>query len=45
VLSSLPLPIELLINYLKRRKHARTVAEGEARLAAESIEAASSDFN
>jgi len=32
VLSSLPFPIELLRDYLRRRKHARTVAEGASEL-------------
>lgn len=33
VLSSLPLPIELLANYVRRRKHARTVEEGQKEIA------------
>jgi membrane-associated protein len=35
VLSSLPFPIELLNNYLRRRKHARTVAKGIAQVESE----------
>ena len=35
VISSLPFPIELLGNYLRRRKHAREVAEGQALVEAE----------
>jgi membrane-associated protein len=45
VLSSLPLPVELLINYLKRRKHARTVAAGEAQVEAEALEAPTRESN
>ena len=35
VISSLPFPIELLGNYLRRRKHGREVAEGQALVEAE----------
>ena len=37
VLSSLPFPIELLRNYLRRRKHAKTVAAANAEVETETV--------